>query len=130
MVRAGGAGWAAGAGVGSPGGKGATGGSRVGPAPGAPPPVRTVSGIVPSDAVGAILGWRVNTECRCAGDNDLLLSDLSYAETESGTASHAWKLAELAGKPRTDAVELTAAPGVAATRLRVRPNQQFMHNPA
>lgn len=104
--------------------------ARLGLAPDAPPPVRTVSGIVPSDAVGAILGWRVNTECRCAGDNDLLLSDLSYAETDSGTARHALNVAELVGKPRTDAVELTAAPAVAATRLRVRPNQQFMHNSA
>src|SRR6059058_1171757 len=39
-------------------------------------------------------------------------------------------LADLVGKPRTDAVELTAAPGVSATRLRVHPNQSFMHNSA
>ena len=51
--------------------------ARLGLDPDAPPPVRTVSGIVPSDAVGAILGWRVNTECRCAGDNDLLLVAVS-----------------------------------------------------
>ena len=96
--------------------------ARLGLDPDAPPPVRTVSGIVPSDAVGAILGWRVNTECRCAGDNDLLLGELSYAETEGGAASHALKLADLVGKPRADAVELAAAPGVGATRLRVHHN--------
>jgi hypothetical protein len=102
--------------------------ARLGLDPDAPPPVRTVSGVVPSDAVGAILGWRINTECRCTGDNDLLLGELSYAETERGTARHTLNLAELVGKPRTDAVELTAASGLAATRLRVHPNQNFMHN--
>jgi hypothetical protein len=104
--------------------------ARLGLDPDAPPPVRTVSGLVPSQATAAILGWRVNTECRCAGDNDLLLGELSFTETQSGTARHTLKLAELVGKPRADAVELTAASGLAATRLRVHPNQNFMHNSA
>jgi hypothetical protein len=103
--------------------------ARLGLRPSEPPPLRTVSGTVPREAAAAILGWRVNTECRCAGDNDLLLGDVTYSETEGGTASHNLRIADLVGKPRADAIELTAAStGVAATRLHVGPSQHFMHN--
>jgi hypothetical protein len=45
--------------------------------------VRTLSGIVPDNAQTAILGVRVNTECLCAGPNDLFLGRIEFADGEA-----------------------------------------------
>jgi hypothetical protein len=36
----------------------------------------------------AVLGLRVNTECFCSGDNDLLFGALCYQETAGGAARY------------------------------------------
>lgn len=61
--------------------------------PNAPPPVRTASGTVPSQARFAVLGLRVNTECSCSGPNDLLLGTLSYRETSGGSVHYVYRYA-------------------------------------
>ena len=62
----------------------------LGTAPGQAPPLRVAQGRVPAKARFAILGLRVNSECLCAGDNNLLFGTLSYQETAGG-ADHAAK---------------------------------------
>jgi hypothetical protein len=52
-----------------------------------PPVQRVISDIVPDSARFAIIGMRVNRECFCAGDNDLIIGDFEYKETRGG--SHA-----------------------------------------
>ena len=64
----------------------------VGVAPGLPPPVHSVNGIVPAKARFAIIGMRVNVECLCAGPNDLLVGDLRYTESAGGTVVQQYDL--------------------------------------
>jgi hypothetical protein len=49
-----------------------------------PPPIRIATGTVPATARSAIIGMRVNTECNCAGNNDLVVGVLTYSETGNG----------------------------------------------
>lgn len=55
-----------------------------------PPPVRVATGTVPPDARFAMLGLRVNQECWCSGDNDLIIGTASYRETAGGNAQYAY----------------------------------------
>ena len=50
-------------------------------------PTLTVQGTVPANARSLILAVRINSECYCAGTNDLLLSSLSYKEGAGGSGS-------------------------------------------
>jgi hypothetical protein len=52
-----------------------------------PLPVTVVKGVVPANAVQALIGVRVNTECSCSGVNDILFGTIAYQETQGGTAS-------------------------------------------
>jgi hypothetical protein len=61
--------------------------------PRSPPPLRSVAGTVPPQARFAVLGLRVNTECWCAGENDLLLGTFSYRETAEGSAHYEYRYA-------------------------------------
>jgi hypothetical protein len=81
---------------------------HLGQDPAEPPPLHKVTGTVPKDAVSAILGWRINIECLCTGDNDLLVGDLTYREDAAGGVGQTLRLAGLTGRPRTDGVEIAA----------------------
>jgi len=54
---------------------------------GKPLPVIVNKGVVPSNAVTALMGIRLNTECDCQGLNDVLVGTLQYQETQGGSAS-------------------------------------------
>jgi hypothetical protein len=58
----------------------------------APLPVASAVGTVPSNAVSALLGVRLNVECRCDGMNDVLLGPLNYQETQGGSGQYSWSL--------------------------------------
>jgi hypothetical protein len=90
---------------------------------------------VPPEATSGILGWRVNIECFCTGDNDLVVGDIVYREDEGGTAKATLRLADAAAKPRDDGVEIAALPAAAASgvegplyRLRVGHDRHFLLN--
>jgi hypothetical protein len=94
--------------------------------PNNPPPVRTVSGIVPSQARFAILGLRVNSECFCSGENDLLLGPLSYRETAGGSVRYEYRYTT---PPRSEAgLALTPAADRLLVRLKVAPSRNFGFN--
>jgi hypothetical protein len=108
---------------------------RLGQDPGKSPPLHTASGKVPPEATSGILGWRVNIECFCTGDNDLVVGDIVYREDEGGTAKATLRLADAAAKPRDDGVEIAALPAAAASgvegplyRLRVGHDRHFLLN--
>jgi hypothetical protein len=103
---------------------------RLGVEPAEPPPTREAAGTVPPNATGAILGLRVNAECFCAGDNDLVVGELVYREDANGSASQKLSVSALAGKPRSDGAKITPVPiaGAAVVRLRVTPDRQFLLN--
>lgn len=101
--------------------------ARLGVDPAKPPPARSASGTVPKDAAGAILGVRVNTECFCAGDNDLLLGDMTYEESQGGTVKQALRTADLAKAARQNLLDTAAAPA-GGIRLHVRRDQNFLYN--
>ena len=103
---------------------------RLGAEPLDPPPKREASGTVPPNAIGAILGLRVNSECFCAGDNDLVVGELVYREDQGGSASQKLSVSALAGKPRSDGAKISpaAAAGAAIARLKVAADQQFLLN--
>ena len=82
---------------------------RLGQNPAEPPPLHKITGTVPKEAASAILGWRINIECLCTGDNDLLVGDLTYREDTAASAGQSLRLGELAVRPRQDGVEIAAA---------------------
>lgn len=96
--------------------------------PNNPPQVRSVAGAVPPQARFAVLGLRVNTECFCSGDNDLLFGALSYRETAGGAGHFEYRYA--ATPPPQAGIALT--PTVIANRsllhLRVAPDRNFGFN--
>jgi hypothetical protein len=104
--------------------------AHLGQDPAQPPAVRSVSGTVPSEARKALIALRVNTECLCAGANDLLLGDPSYAETGGGSVQAMLPVVALAGKPRSDGLHFAPVPlaGRSFVRLRVNPDQHFLYN--
>jgi hypothetical protein len=96
--------------------------------PNNPPPVRSVAGTVPPEARFAVLGLRVNTECFCSGDNDLLFGALSYRETTGGTAHFEYRY----GAPPAPRAGVTLTSAVIANQpllhLHVAPDRNFGFN--
>jgi hypothetical protein len=46
----------------------------------------TVKGIVPQEALRAIVGFRINDECDCSGAGEFILYEIRYVEEESRTS--------------------------------------------
>lgn len=61
--------------------------------PSKPPPIRSVTGIVPPGARFADLGLRMNAECWCSGANDVVFGPLTYRETAGGSAHYEYRYA-------------------------------------
>jgi hypothetical protein len=101
--------------------------ARLGVDPARPPPVRSVSGIVPKDAAAAILGLRVNAECFCASANDLLLGDMTYEENGGGSVKQALRATDIAKAARGEGIAV-AAGGSAGIRLQVPRDRQLIDN--
>lgn len=94
--------------------------TRLGYNPAEPPPIHAVSGTVPIDAERAILGWRINTECLCAGDNDLVIGDLVYREEKGGAAGQTLPASDFAARRSDDGVIVTPQPAGNGMLYRVR----------
>jgi hypothetical protein len=101
--------------------------------PAGPPPVRTVSGMVPPGARRVILGLRVNSECLCSGQNDVVFGDFTYAQTGNAPERDTYSYlpdARRSPAQRSDGVVLRVETiaGQAFTRVIVAPNQSFGFN--
>ena len=55
-----------------------------------PLPVTLVQQTVPAGAAYGLLGYRLNAECNCDGNSDVLVGQLQYQETSGGSASYSW----------------------------------------
>ena len=95
----------------------------------APIPTAILRGTVPSNAVSAIIGIRLNTECNCNGSNDVLLGTLKYQEVLGGTASQSWFLPN---KPAVSeggaAIGGETLAGTQVTRIIALPGQSALGN--
>jgi hypothetical protein len=96
-----------------------------------PPPLRTATGSVPAKARYAILAMRVNSECHCAGSNDLMVGDLTFTESDGITQRYSIS----APPPRlplavkaAGTVRIDDLGGERVARLAVGPDQQFSFN--
>ena len=96
--------------------------------PSRPPPVRSAAGTVPNEAAAAIIGLRINAECFCAGRNDLLLGDVTYAES-GGAVTEKIRASELAKSARQDGISVAPA-SAGHIRFRVGRDQQLVYNSA
>jgi hypothetical protein len=95
-----------------------------------PPVPLVVSDIVPAGARFAIMGMRVNRECFCAGDNDLIIGDFQYKETQGGSIAQTYSFpgsAALAHGPSAKVLPMTLG-GVPLAEIIVTPVQQFGFN--
>ena len=104
-----------------------------------PPPVHSLSGVVPSDARYGILNMHVNNQCLCSGNNDLLFGPLAYQETSGGKQSYLYAYAPpahpngfmanslvIAGQPLVHVrVSLTQVFGFNSSIFTVTPGAQF-----
>ncbi|WP_428534466.1 hypothetical protein [Rhodopila sp.] len=97
------------------------------------PLVHSVSGTVPAAARFAIIGIRVNSECLCAGPNNLLIGDIRYSESAGGTVVQQYNLPEKVGRRSGgvwNGIEMatTAIGGQSFAHLVVGPDQHFAAN--
>ena len=97
----------------------------VGDDPNRPPPLREVDGVVPPQARFAIVGLRVNSECLCAGDNDLLVGPLSYAEGAGGRVRYEHRFEPPRSAQGRAGATGEAISGTALVHLRVDTAQNF-----
>jgi hypothetical protein len=101
--------------------------------PAQPPVPLVVSGPVPDGARFAIMGMRVNRECFCAGDNDLIIGDFRYQESRGGSVSQTYSFPAAAARahgPRADGstvLPMTLG-GVPLAEIIATPVEQFGFN--
>jgi hypothetical protein len=55
-----------------------------------PLPVTVTPGVVPPNAAYGLIGYRLNVECGCTGENDILIGTEVYQETQGGSQSYSW----------------------------------------
>jgi hypothetical protein len=55
-----------------------------------PLPANVIQGVVPPTAAFALVGYRLNMECSCAGINDVLIGTIHYQETQGGSANYTY----------------------------------------
>ena len=98
-----------------------------------PPLVHSVSGTVPAAARFAIIGIRVNSECLCAGPNNLLVGDIRYSESDGGAVVQQYNLPEEVQRRSGgvwNGVDMATAAigGQSFAHLVVGPDQHFAAN--
>lgn len=57
-----------------------------------PMPTTVIQDVVPQNAVYGLVGYRLNAECLCQGNNDVLVGPLTYQETSGGSNSYTYQL--------------------------------------
>jgi hypothetical protein len=93
-----------------------------------PIPTTVVQDVVPSNAVQALLGIRLNTECNCAGINDVLLGALKYQETQGGSQSQSYLYTTATGTANGVIYTGESVGGTEVTRFITTATQQFNTN--
>jgi hypothetical protein len=93
-----------------------------------PLPVTTVTGVVPPNAVVAIFGVRVNTECGCDGLNDLLLGTISYQETQGGSLTGSYSLPTTPSTLNGVIMDGEMVGGTRVSRIIATPTQSLTWN--
>ena len=98
-----------------------------------PPPMRIVHGVVPDKARFGIMGLRVNSECSCAGSNDLLIGAFSYTEAGVGARAARFSVPQATqardGQPWPGAETRTVSvKGVLDARVVVTADQRLLLN--
>ena len=95
------------------------------------PEVRGVSGIVPPNAVAAVLTFGINKPCMCPADNDVLAGDFTYRETAPSGTEHVLSLPQFIASlrnphpPGLQRAEVVRVEGQRLVRLTVNAGQQF-----
>ena len=106
--------------------------SRLGLDPTKQPPLRVLQAQTPGNAASALLGWRINDECGCAGANDLMLGVLTYAEPTGTRRTGSLSLPLLAAQTRVqigaENVGTEVLGGTLVAHLQVAANQSFQWN--
>lgn len=102
----------------------------LGVGPSQKPTVKTVEGLVPANARFAIIGLRVNSECNCAGLNDLFIGPISYRESNASVNHTITVPRSSSNQPNRPTVNEAVAEGSAITHLVVPPDRQFGFNSA
>jgi hypothetical protein len=104
---------------------------RKGSDPAQVPQERTVSGTVPDNARFALVGLHVNTDCFCAGSNNLVIGPFTYTEHRNGAAKQSFDLTADAQRALTtrgnggDIRSFRVADNPLA-RINVAPNQHLL----
>jgi hypothetical protein len=93
-----------------------------------PLPVYTATGVVPPGATSALIGVRLNTECNCAGLNDVLLGTVSYQETQGGNAAAQYAIPNGYLQIGTLTFDSIVTGGVPVTRIIVPAATAFAPN--
>jgi hypothetical protein len=93
-----------------------------------PLPAKVLTGVVPANAVTAIIAVRLNIECNCNGLNDVLLGTIQYDETQGGNVHFTYSI------PNTSQIRNGAifgseiVGGVPVTRIITFPGQTQLWN--
>ena len=93
-----------------------------------PLPTKTVQGVVPSNAVQGILGFRLNTECGCQGQNDVLVGQLQYQETQGGNSSYSFMVPPVDATFNGAIITGELVNGAMVTRVIASPTQAVYPN--
>ena len=93
-----------------------------------PLPVQVVQGVVPSTAVQALIGVRVNTECGCNGMNDLLFGPISYQESQGGSSRYSIAFPTTSGTQNGAILGGELVGGTMVTRVIAFPGQSVTLN--
>jgi len=96
-----------------------------------PLPVMVYQGVVPSNAVTALIGIRLNTECSCQGLNDVLVGTIQYQETQGGSASLSFSYPSIPSTFNGALVDGEVVGGTVVTRfITTSPTQTVYPNSA
>ena len=93
-----------------------------------PLPESVVEGVVPATAATAIIAFRLNTECRCDGPNDVLIGTLTYAETSGGSGLKTFAFPSVSATYGKVIVDGETVGGTRVTRVVAEPGQSFTPN--
>ena len=94
-----------------------------------PLPTIVMRGVVPANAVTAIIGVRLNAECaNCNGLNDLLLGTIQYQEIQGGTSQLSYSLPSDAVIRNGAIFGSEIVGGISVTRIITEPGQQQIWN--
>lgn len=93
-----------------------------------PLPTTVIQDVVPSYAVAALMGVRLNVECACGGLNDVLVGKLQYQETQGGTSSYSYQYSPVSAIVNGAIIDGEEVGGTRVARFITMPAQDFYTN--